>query len=114
MARQGISRNNCGPDSVAAAEENLVELGLDYVDLLLVHFPPAGGCGELNCNIIKQQWSALQVQHHCAPNAEITCAAEANKDFFQALLAGNKTRALGVSNFCVSCFKSGRFATARA
>jgi diketogulonate reductase-like aldo/keto reductase len=62
LARQGISRNNCGPDSVAAAEENLVELGLDYVDLLLVHFPPAGGCGELNCNIIKQQWSALQVQ----------------------------------------------------
>ncbi len=63
---QGVSRANCGPDSVAAAEDNLVELGLDYVDLLLVHFPPVGGCGVLNCNVIKQQWLALQVKwNHC-------------------------------------------------
>ncbi len=41
---QGVSRANCGPDSIIAAEDNLVELGLDYVDLLLVHFPRIGGC----------------------------------------------------------------------
>jgi aryl-alcohol dehydrogenase-like predicted oxidoreductase len=41
---QGTSRENCGSDSLKAAADNLIELGLDYVDLLLVHFPPVGGC----------------------------------------------------------------------
>ena len=80
---QGISRDNCGPDSVKAAIDNLAELGLDYVDLLLVHFPPPLGCGVLNCGIIQKQWQALS----------------------DGILKTNKTRALGVSNFCVSCFK---------
>jgi 2,5-diketo-D-gluconate reductase A len=80
---QGISRGNCGPDSVAAALENLDELGLDYVDLLLIHFPPPLGCGILNCGTIQKQWAALSEQ----------------------ILKANKTRALGVSNFCVSCLK---------
>lgn len=80
---QGISRANCGKDSVAAALDNLVELGVEYTDLLLVHFPPVGGCGPLNCPIIKQQWEALTTN----------------------ILKKNLTRALGVSNFCVSCFK---------
>ena len=56
---QGISRANCGPDSVKAALDNLVELGVDYTDLLLVHFPPPLGCGALNCGIIQQQWKSL-------------------------------------------------------
>lgn len=80
---QGVSRSACGPDSVAAAEKNLQELGVSYVDLLLIHFPPMGGCGLLNCGIIRKQWQALTEAH----------------------LATNKTRALGVSNFCISCLK---------
>ena len=80
---QGISRANCGPDSVKAALDNLVELGVDYTDLLLVHFPPPLGCGALNCGIIQQQWKSLSDE----------------------ILKTNKTRALGVSNFCISCFK---------
>ena len=80
---QGISRANCGPDSVKAALDNLVELGVDYTDLLLVHFPPPLGCGALNCGIIQQQWKSLS----------------------EEILKTNKTRALGVSNFCISCFK---------
>jgi 2,5-diketo-D-gluconate reductase A len=80
---QGISRNNCGEDSVNAALDNLKELNIDYTDLLLVHFPPPLGCGQLNCDIIKAQWKALT----------------------DGILKTNKTRALGVSNFCISCFK---------
>jgi diketogulonate reductase-like aldo/keto reductase len=80
---QGISRKQCGADSVAAADMNLQELNLEYVDLLLVHFPPEGGCGPLNCPLIQAQWQALTRSH----------------------LLTNKTRALGVSNFCVSCLK---------
>jgi len=80
---QGMSRSSCGPDSVARADKNLRELGLDYVDLLLVHFPPPMGCGALNCGIIRQQWQSLVDGH----------------------LRTNKTRALGVSNFCISCLQ---------
>ena len=85
---QGISRDNCGADSVAAALKNLDELGLDYVDLLLVHFPPGkalpdpGGCGADNCGVMQEQWHALS-----------------------GLVAQNKTRALGVSNFCTGCLE---------
>ena len=56
--KQGISRDQCGADSVAAAKRNLAELGLSQVDLLLVHFPPLGGCGALNCEIIQSQYKA--------------------------------------------------------
>jgi 2,5-diketo-D-gluconate reductase A len=80
---QGISRDSCGPDSVAAANKNLQELKLAYTDLLLIHFPPLLGCGPSNCAAIRQQWAALTKE----------------------LLLTNKTRALGVSNFCVSCLK---------
>jgi len=80
---QGISRDNCAADSVAAAKRNLVELGLPRVDLLLIHFPPQGGCGALNCKVIQSQYKALQDE----------------------ILAANLTRALGVSNFCVSCLE---------
>jgi len=79
---QGISREHCAADTVAAAQKNLDELGVDFVDLLLIHFPPAGGCGAANCGVIKTQWKALA-----------------------GILAANKTRTVGVSNFCVSCFK---------
>mmetsp|Transcript_33119 Transcript_33119/g.77444 ORF Transcript_33119/g.77444 Transcript_33119/m.77444 type:complete len:313 (-) Transcript_33119:37-975(-) len=78
---QGISRSACAADSLAAAAANLDELGVDFVDLLLVHFPPPGGCGAANCPMIRRQWAALS-----------------------SLLVQNKTRALGVSNWCVSCF----------
>lgn len=79
---QGIGFATCAEDSAKAAQTNLDELGLPYVDLLLVHFPPMGGCGAINCAKMREQWKALS-----------------------AFYAANKTRALGVSNFCVSCLK---------
>jgi len=79
---QGIGFDTCAADSLAAAEKNLEELQTAYVDLLLVHFPPNGGCGPHNCAAMRAQWKALST-----------------------LLDANKTRALGVSNWCVSCFK---------
>ena len=79
---QGVSRSKCTDDTVAAAQKNLDELGTSYVDLLLIHFPPVGGCGALNCGVIREQWKALAT-----------------------VLAANQTRTVGVSNFCISCFK---------
>lgn len=79
---QGIGFDTCAKDSLAAAQKNLAELNTTYTDLLLVHFPPHGGCGATNCAAIRDQWAALS-----------------------GLLASNQTRALGVSNFCISCLK---------
>merc|ERR1712086_751083 len=72
-----------GEDSVAAAKDNLMQLGMSYTDLLLVHFPPSGGCGPKNCVAMRKQWQALTDE----------------------VLLKNLTRTLGVSNFCVSCLK---------
>ena len=48
---QGISRENCAEDSSKAAQTNLDELGLPYVDLLLIHAPyQAWGEPYSNCS----------------------------------------------------------------
>merc|ERR1712086_477768 len=81
--KQGIGFDTCAEDSVAAAKDNLMQLGMSYTDLLLVHFPPSGGCGPQNCVAMRKQWQALTDE----------------------VLLKNLTRTLGVSNFCVSCLK---------
>jgi len=80
---QGISFEQCHADTQKAYDEDLKQLGLDYVDLLLVHFPPLGGCSSgRNCKAIQDQWSALEMAY-----------------------ATKKAKAIGVSNFCQSCFE---------
>lgn len=86
---QGIGFDSCAEDSVTAAIDNLEELGMPYVDLLLIHFPPgspegwAGSCNATSCAAMQKQWTALS----------------------EHILKTNKTRSLGVSNFCVSCLE---------
>eukprot|EP00466_Bigelowiella_natans_P015140 jgi/Bigna1/33626/e_gw1.2.53.1 len=64
-------------------EEDLSQLALDYVDLMLLHNPPGGGCRiPLNCQIIQEQWRAMQ-------------------EFY----FNGSARAIGVSNFCQDCFE---------
>jgi len=58
-----------------ALEEDLSLLGIDYVDLMLIH-SPAG-----NCKTTQEQWRALE-------------------DFY----AAGKAKAIGVSNYCLSSF----------
>merc|ERR1712048_1374804 len=54
---------------------NLDQLGLDYVDLVLVHFPPRTN----SCRQMQDQWKAME-------------------EFYQA----GKAKAIGVSNYCPS------------
>jgi len=68
---------------MAAANKNLEELDLDYVDVLLVHFPDVSA----NCTNNQNQWASLS-----------------------DLVKQEKVRALGVSNFCkssIECLISG-------
>jgi diketogulonate reductase-like aldo/keto reductase len=79
---QGVgSGAKCGPDTSKLFTEDLTLLGLDSVDLMLVHFPP-GGCGSLKCGEIQDQWKV-----------------------FEDMYAAKKARAIGVSNYCQSCFE---------
>merc|ERR1719174_756450 len=56
-------------------EQDLQDLGLDYVDLMLVHFPPRGN----SCSSMQAQWGAME-------------------EFYKA----GKAKAIGVSNYCPS------------
>lgn len=81
--KQGVGNETCAEDSMAAANKNLEELDLDYVDVLLVHFPDVSA----NCTNIQNQWAALS-----------------------DLVKQEKVKALGVSNFCkssIECLISG-------
>jgi len=65
-------------DTLQAMEENLQQLGVDYVDLLLIHFPttmapPITG----NSTTRQQQWKAMEQIHRAG-----------------------KARAIGTSHFC--------------
>ena len=76
--RQGC----CYNDTLAVFENNLKLLKLPAVDLMLVHKPPPQGCTEETCPEMQQQWAA-----------------------FEAMLAAGKARAIGLSNYCISCLE---------
>ena len=57
--------------------DDLTKLGLDYVDLMLIHFPPHGNTR--HCEAMQEQWRAME-------------------DFYKQ----KKARAIGISNYCQS------------
>eukprot|EP00932_Pfiesteria_piscicida_P002374 SRR837773.1231.p1 GENE.SRR837773.1231~~SRR837773.1231.p1 ORF type:complete len:294 (-),score=143.31 SRR837773.1231:74-871(-) len=76
----------CYDDTKAALEQNLQLLNQSYVDLVIIHFPPVGAmvtrtCSPV-CSEVRNQWKALE-------------------EFY----AAGKAKAIGVSNYCASCFK---------
>jgi len=71
----------CYPDTLKLFQDDLDLLNVAYVDLILIHFPPLM-CSDLTCPEIQAQWKA-----------------------FEEMYAQNKTRAIGVSNYCQSCFE---------
>jgi len=74
----------CKSTTKAGHAANLKLLGLDSVDLLLVHWGPLTGCSAdpatSECRIVRAQWSALQ-----------------------ELRAEGLTTSIGVSNYCQAC-----------
>jgi len=81
-----ISMSACYGDTAKVLEEDLRQLNMSYVDLVIVHFPPAAAsatrsCVNLACEQVQNQWRALE-------------------EFYEA----GKARAIGVSNYCASCF----------
>ena len=86
-------RNVSDPDECEALttrelEMDLADLNVDAVDLVMLHGPSnpdfdfAGSCSEQICEVNAAQWRA-----------------------YSKFLAAGKTRAIGVSNYCVSCLE---------
>jgi len=61
--------------TASALNDNLKLLGMDYVDLVLVHYPPK----TMDCGEMQDQWKAME-------------------DFYKS----GKAKAIGVSNYCIS------------
>lgn len=79
----------CYKDTQKNLAKNLELLGMDYVDSVIIHFPPfpsfaVRSCGDLtgSCEMARGQWKAME-------------------EFYKA----GKTLAIGVSNYCPSCFE---------
>jgi len=88
---ENTTRNpfRCYTDTKKNLAKDLELLGLDYVDSVIIHFPPfpsfiTRSCGELtgSCEMVRQQWKAME-------------------EFYKA----GKAKAIGVSNYCPSCFE---------
>jgi 2,5-diketo-D-gluconate reductase A len=98
-----VSVEKCKSDTAARIEDDLKLLGLNYIDLLLLHFPPCPGangsaehptpdlkcvaektgCTEArSCDMIKAQWSSVLGAYD-----------------------KKQLRAVGVSNYCSACLK---------
>ena len=76
----------CANGTKAMLEANLKELNMSYVDLVLIHEPPAGAFSSRSCHLVcdqvKAQWKVVQ-------------------EFYEQ----RKARAVGVSNYCYSCME---------
>ena len=72
----------CYNNTLRLVDEDLALLQTDYVDLMLIHFPPLGGCLPSNCAHMQQQWAGLE-----------------------AAYKAKKARAIGVSNYCKECLQ---------
>jgi len=65
--------------TTTALNDNLKLLGMEYVDLVLVHYPPLSAKIGLGCSSMQAQWKAME-------------------DFYKS----GKAKAIGVSNYCPS------------
>lgn len=79
---------HCYDSTKRAIEADLRLLNVSYIDLVILHFPPGQtmvfrSCGNLtgSCQMAREQWRAME-------------------EFYKA----GKLRAIGVSNYCPSCF----------
>jgi len=82
----GVMTDKCYNDTKTVLETDLSLLKMDYVDLVIIHFPPKASflmrsCHLWVCSQVQDQWRALE-------------------EFY----AAGKAKAIGVSNYCPSCF----------
>merc|ERR1740117_1172311 len=48
------------PSFVSALDDNLKLLGVDYVDLVLIHYTPLEGYPWKDCTVMQNEWQAME------------------------------------------------------
>ena len=102
-----LYEGHCYNQSLAAFDENLVQLETSYVDLTLLHSPPCipnSSWADPNC-MWPDQPDAVYPQH-CNCRAEEPCTMMQQQwAALEKRYKEKKTRAIGVSNFCRPCLE---------
>jgi len=103
-----IRHGHCFEDSLKVFDQNLQQLDTDYVELTLIHAPPCvpnSTWADAEC-VWVDPYDEDHYPQHC--NCAATEPCQMMQDQWRALeqrLAEGKTRAIGVSNFCVPCLE---------
>lgn len=103
-----VRDGHCFEDSLRAFDQNLKELATEYIDLMLIHSPPCvpnSSWADPEC-VWKDPLDEDNYPQHCNCDAAEPC--KMMQDQWRALeqrLAEGKTKAIGVSNFCVPCLE---------
>ena len=98
-----IRNGHCFEDTLAAFNQNLKQLNLSQVDMTLIHAPPCvpnSGWADDAC-----VWDNEPIYpQHCKCSVEAPCKMMQQQwAALEQMLKANKTRAIGVSNFCAAC-----------
>ncbi len=104
--RQPMREGHCYNDTLAAVRENLQLLGVDRVDLTLLHAPPCVPGRPWVEKCVGNPRSDLVYPLHCDCSAKEPC--DMMREQWSALeeaYAANLTRAIGVSNYCAACLE---------
>lgn len=96
-----VSTEVCRNDTAARLQEDFELLGVSYIDLVLLHFPPCPG--DSGTGMGPSDSSCYAKKTGCThPGA---CAlVEAQWGVLSDAYAQKKIRSIGVSNYCSACF----------
>ena len=104
--RSPVRRGSCYRDSLAVFYASLTELGVDRVDLTLLHSPPCVPGARWNEGCIGNPAQDLVYPRLCHCSAPEPCEMMRQQwKALEELYAAGRTRAIGVSNFCDACLQ---------
>ena len=99
-----IRHGHCHNDTLAVFEQNLQQLGVESVDMTLIHAPPCvpnSGWADATC-----LWDSAIYPSRCDCSAAEPCAMmQSQWAALESMYRAGRTKALGVSNFCPACLR---------
>ena len=102
--RSPILRGSCYRDTLKVFDDSLSELGVERVDLTLLHSPPCVPGASWNMGCIGHPAQDLVYPHRCDCAAPEPCKMMQQQwKALEEVYAAGKTRSIGVSNYCAAC-----------
>jgi diketogulonate reductase-like aldo/keto reductase len=102
-----LYQGHCYNESLAAFDQNLVQLNTDYVDITLLHSPPCvpnSTWADPQC-MWPDQPDSVYPQHCNCADPEPCAMMQQQWSALEQRYKEGKTKAIGVSNFCKPCLE---------